>query len=235
MARPTFLNWRAALPGKLILTHSALVRAIVKTMELCHSEGGIELTQTGRFKRKYVDALARAFEWPYYDFDRYYSVSKVMNADDFPPIVLVHELMRHLKLGRHYKGRFKLTKTGQKISQDPEAIFQAIMPAYLYEINHMAFSRLDEMPLGNWDIWLNVLNAAAEQPIRFDSLYALFYGPAPDETIHHQYLSDLYAFYNGVIEPLIWSGLLAEQRAANDTLESRLILNTPIWRQLKTR
>lgn len=231
MARPTFLKWQTALSGELILSHSALVRAIFKTMALCRVEGAIELTQTGRFKRKYIDPLARSFDWPHYDIERYYSVSKVMNADDFPPIILVHDFMRHLKLGRHYKGQFKLTKTGLAISQDPAGIFQAIMPAYLFEINHMAFSRLNEMPLGNWDIWLNVLNVSADQPSRLDALYAQFYGPSEDETTNHP-INDLYVFYNGVIEPLIWSGLLTEQRPANDGIDSRLIVKTGIWHAL---
>ena len=39
----------------------------------------------------------------------------------------------------------------------------------------------------------------------------------------------LYGFYNGVIEPLILSGLLQENRAANDGVEARLISKTPLW------
>jgi len=35
-------------------------------------------------------------------------------------------------------------------------------------------------------------------------------------------------FYNGVIEPLILSGLLQDNRAANDGIEARLISITPI-------
>jgi len=50
----------------------------------------------------------------------------------------------------------------------------------------------------------------------------------------YQTRRDLYGFYNGVIEPLIWAGLLSEQRAANEGIDTRLISKTPLWRLQKT-
>lgn len=232
MSISSFFNWQAAVLAEPILKHSALVRAINLTLKYCRDEHGLELTQTGRLKRKYVDPLVRSFEWPHYNIEDFYAVSKVMNADDFPPIILVHDLLRHHKLARHYKGRIKLTKTGNNFCNDIPALFQMIIPAYLFEVDHMAFSRIGERPLGNWDIWLNVLNDVADRPARLDRLYSELYGPTQDMA-HYQTRRDLYRFYNGVIEPLIWAGLLSEQRAANEGIETRLIVKTPLWRSLK--
>jgi hypothetical protein len=232
MSNSSFFNWQAAVSAEPILKHSALVRSIHLTLKYCRDENGLELTQTGRLKRKYVDPLVRSFEWPHYNIEDFYAVSKVMNADDFPPIILVHDLLRHQKLVHHYKGRMKLTKTGNNFCNDTPALFQMIIPAYLFEVDHMAFSRMGEQPLGNWDIWLNVLNVAADHSARLDRLYSELYGPTQD-IAHYQSRRDLYGFYNGVIEPLIWAGLLSEQRAANEGTETRLISKTPIWRSLK--
>ena len=215
-----------------ILKHSALVRAINLTLNYYRDEHGLELTHTGRLKRKYVDPLVRSFEWPHYIIEDFYAVSKVMNADDFPPLILVHDLLRHHKLARHYKGRIKLTKTGNNFCNDIPALFQMIIPAYLLEVDHLAFSRIGERPLGNWGIWLNVLNDMADCPARLDRLYSELYGPTQDKA-HYQARRDLYGFYNGVIEPLIWAALLSEQRTANEGIETRLIVKTPLWRSLK--
>ena len=46
-------------------------------------------------------------------YDELFSVNKVLNEYDFlPPHELVHFLLIELKLGRHYKGQFKVTKRG---------------------------------------------------------------------------------------------------------------------------
>ena len=98
----------------------------------------------------------------------------------------------------------------------------------------MAFSRINEAPLGHWDIWINVLHRAADSPARIGKLYAELYGSADNRNALETQKA-LYGFYNGVIEPLILSGLLQENRAANDGVEARLISKTPLWNTLKSR
>jgi hypothetical protein len=151
-----------------------------------------------------------------------------MNADNFPPLILIHELLQHHKLVRHYKKSMRLTKTGQKLREDIQALYKLVIPSYLFDVDHMAFSRMNEAPLGHWDIWINVLHLAADSPARLDKLYAELYGPT-DNINALESQKALYGFYNGVIEPLILSGLLQENRAANDGVEACLISKTPIW------
>jgi len=231
MSHLQLFNWDTPLAAETIYKHSALARALHLTLNFCKDEDGLELTQTGRLKRKYVDPLARSFKWPHYNIEEFYAVSKVMNADDFPPVILVHELLRHHKLVRRYKGTLKLTNTGQNQRDDISALYKMIIPAYLFEVDHMAFSRMRDCPLGNWDIWINVLHRAAEQPARLDRLHTELYGPT-NKVNAYESQPELYRFYNGVIEPLMLSGLLHESRPANEGVETRLISKTPIWRSL---
>ena len=228
MAHPSLFNWNIPLSPEALYKHSPLTRALHLTLKACLDEDGLELTQTGRLKRKYVDPLVRSFDWPHYNIEEFYAVSKVMNADDFPPLNLVHELLRHNKLVRHYKHSMRLTKTGQNLYEDIQALYKLVIPSYLFDVDHIAFSRMNEAPLGHWDIWINVLHHAADSPARLDKLYAELYGPA-DNMNALETQKTLYGFYNGVIEPLILSGLLQENRAANDGVEARLISKTPLW------
>jgi hypothetical protein len=228
MANPSLFNWNISLPPESLYKHSPLTRGLHLTLKTCFDEDGLELTQTGRLKRKYVDPLVRSFDWPHYDIGELYAVSKVMNADNFPPLILIHELLQHHKLVRHYKKSMRLTKTGQKLREDIQALYKLVIPSYLFDVDHMAFSRMNEAPLGHWDIWINVLHLAADSPARLDKLYAELYGPT-DNINALESQKALYGFYNGVIEPLILSGLLQENRAANDGVEACLISKTPIW------
>jgi len=234
MAHPLLFNWNIPLPPEALYEQSPLTRALHLTLKACFDEDGLELTQTGRLKRKYVDPLMRSFDWPHYDIEEFYAVSKVMNADDFPPLMLVHELLRHHKLVRHYKHSLRLTKTGQKLHEDIHALYKLVIPSYLFDVDHMAFSRKNEAPLGHWDIWINVLHRAADSPARLDKLFAELYGPLINRSALETQKA-LYGFYNGVIEPLILSGLLQDHRAVNDGVEARLISKTPLWNHLMPR
>lgn len=229
MAQSSLFNWDTIIPAEAILKHSALTRALHLTLNYCKEKDGLELTQTGRLKRKYVDPLARSYDWPHCNIEEFYAVSKIMNADDFPPVILVQELLRHHKLVRRYKGMLKLTKIGQSLCSDISALYKMIIPAYLFEVDHMAFSRMRDWPLGNWEIWINVLYRAADTPARLDRLHTEFYGPT-DKLNAYENQHELYRFYNGVIEPLMLSGFLHESRPANEGVEARLIAKTPLWR-----
>ena len=48
----------------------------------------------------------------------------------------------------------------------PGRLFGIVTPFYLFKIDHMRFSRSREVPLGNWDVFLNVLNVETENGLR---------------------------------------------------------------------
>jgi hypothetical protein len=91
--------------------------------------------------------------------------------------MLLHDLMIAMKLGRHYKGKFRLTKAGQALVGHPGRIFNTAVPFFLFRVDHAASSRFDDDPiLGNWDIFLNVLNVETEDGATGADLRRILYG-----------------------------------------------------------
>lgn len=54
-------------------------------------------------------------QWPGYEPESHYSVNKVLNEPDFPPLSILHGALQDLRIIRHYKGRALLTKRGRSI------------------------------------------------------------------------------------------------------------------------
>ena len=145
------------------LAFSPLVRGVDKTFAWISEHGSIPLTPSKAFKRVFVHWAAAEFDWPGHTEADLFAVNKVLNEPDFAPLMVLHDLMIAMKLGRHYKGVFRLTKTGQALTGHPGRIFGTVVPFFLFRINHASMSRFDDAPiLGNWDVFLNVLNVEAE-------------------------------------------------------------------------
>lgn len=84
----------------------------MKLLRYAERHGGIQITKLGNFYRKCVEWSAEEFQWPGYEPAELYSVNKVLNEPDFPPLFLIHEILLSARLIRHYKGQAKLTKAG---------------------------------------------------------------------------------------------------------------------------
>ena len=156
------------------LADSPLMRAAQLTLQYTQDNGSIELTKTKAFKRKFVHWAAEHFDWPGMGYDELFRVNKVLNEYDFVPLELLHFLLIERKLGRHYKGAFKSTKRGTELAKSPAKLFAELIPFYLFQIDHGAYSRLGDYPEGNWDVWLNVLNVEVENGAREAALYKVF-------------------------------------------------------------
>jgi hypothetical protein len=211
------------------LTHSWMVRALEKTFAYIAEHCGIGLTPSKAFKRVFVHWAAREFDWPGYTEDDLFAINKVLNEIDFGPLMDLHEVMIALKVGRHYKGQFKLTKAGQELVGQPGRIFGIVTPFYLFEVNRARFSRFDDEPiLGNWDVFLNVLNVETEDGATGADLRKVLFGEHYPAVGFDDVLSSLYI---QVLRPLCWTGLLEENRAKGllRTRESTFT-KTPLWR-----
>ena len=209
------------------LAQSPMIRGLVKTFDYIAEHGGIGLTPSKAFKRVFVHWAAAEFDWPGHTEADLFAVNKVLNEMDFFPLQMLHELMIALKLGRHYKGQFKLTKAGQALAGHPGRLFAAVVPTFLFRVDHAGFSRVNDEPLlGNWDIFLNVLNLEAEDGATGAELRRVFYGepePGYDQTMSNLYIQ--------VLRPLCWAGLLTmETSARRYRSEDALFLKTPLWR-----
>lgn len=208
-----------------VLAHSPMVRAMEKTFEYAIEHGGIGLTPSKAFKRVFVHWAAEAFDWPGYTEADLFALNKVLNEIDFPPLMDIHDLMIALKIGRHYKGQFRLSKAGQALVGRPGRLFGIVTPMYLFEVDHLRFSRRRERPLGNWDIFLNVLNVEAEDGITGGDIRRTLYGdPEPG------YDDRLGSLYVQVLRPLCWTGLLQEASPDGFRTEGRVFTKTPLWR-----
>jgi hypothetical protein len=124
---------------------------------------------------------------------------------------------------------FKSCKWTETRTGHPGRIFGIVTPFYLFEVNHARFSRFDGEPiLGNWDVFLNVLNVETEDGATGAKLRQVLFGePNPGDRFD-QVLSSLYI---QVLRPLCWTGLLEENRAKGllRTWES-MFTKTPLWR-----
>jgi len=209
------------------LAHSPMVRGLEKTFAWIGEHGGIPLTPSKAFKRVFVQWAASEFDWPGHTEADLFAVNKVLNEWDFPPLMVLHDLMIATKLGRHYKGHFRLTKAGQALVGHPGQVFGTVIPFFLFRVDHAASSRFDDEPiLNNWDIFLNVLNVETEDGATGAELRRVFYGEP--ESGFDAMMSGLYV---QVLRPLCWAGLLEKQDGASRyRSEDAVFFKTPLWR-----
>ena len=217
------------------LQFSPVVRAAQKTFSYIAEHGGIELTPTKSLRRHFVHWAASAFEWPGYTAEDLFKLNKVLNEIDFAPLLYLHEMMLALKIGRHYKGKFNLTKSGQSLAGRPGKTFGIIAPFFLFHVNHEHFSRKPVQLMGNRDVFLNVLNVEAERGITAAVLRKTLYGPHDEASGYDGMVGGLYV---QILRPLCWAGLLIEHKPSQThSLSDRTFHKTPLWRlvlQLET-
>lgn len=204
-----------------------MVRAVEKTFGYVAEHGAIGLTTSKAFKRHFVHWAAAEFDWPGSSERELFSVNKVLNEVDFPALMDVRDLMIALKIGRHYKGRFQLTKAGRSLVGRPGRLFGIITPFYLFEVDHARFARVRTRPIGNWDIFLNVLNVEAEDGISGAEISRKLYGEPDTGSGFSHALSSLYV---QVLRPLCWTGLLQEQLTKGISVAGIVFIKTPLWR-----
>lgn len=223
------IEFRSLSDDDPVLAHSPLLRAALLTLNYAQEHGSIPLTTTKAFKRVYVHWAAEYFDWPGMSYERLFSVNKVLNEYEFPPLELLHYLLIALKLGRHYKGHFKATKRGIELSESPARLFAELIPFYVLRLDHSSYSGVDEPPFGKWDVWLNVINVEADHGSTERALYAVFYDEEADWD--NAGWREMAAFSSCVLKPLEWAGLLVEQREeTSDRRHIHHIFKTPLWR-----
>lgn len=224
------IEFRQITDADPALAHSPMVRALEKTFAYISEHGDIGLTPAKAFKRVFVHWAAREFNWPGYTEADLFSLNKVLNEHDFGPLMDLHDVMIALKVGRHYKGQFKLTKAGQALVGHPGRIFGIVTPFYLFEVNHARFSRFrdDQLMPGNWDVFLNVLNVETEDGTTGADLRRVLFGEHDPAVGYDDVLSNLYI---QVLRPLCWTGLLHMTRAKGLlSTERSVFTKTPLWK-----
>mgnify|MGYP001274386837 CR=1 FL=1 len=189
------------------LSSAPMIRAAQKLLGYLTEHGVIGLTQTKAFQRKFVHWAAAEFVWPGFEEEKLFSVNKVLNEYDYPPLEVLHFVLLKLKLIRHHKLTCRLTRTGAALAGRPGDLFNLIAPFYLFQVDHAASSRLPEPLLGNWSVFLGVLNTVAAHGVTCGALREILYGP-PDPAERYDRMPGM--IWGQVLRPLCWLGLLVE-------------------------
>ena len=212
-----------------VLKHSPLVRGMIFTLRFADENGGIGLTQSGAMNRKFVHWAADRFDWPGYTAAELFEINKVLNEHDMQPLWPVHDLLRYLKLLRQYKGKLVATKKGGALAEEPRAFFDLVAPDYLYHSIHDERIEARGGPLGNWDIFLNVINVEARTGCTLAHLLKTLYGWEEKDGFDPEHSNVRFAFKFCVIRPLCWLGLLWEDRESLNLWEDGTYYKTPLW------
>jgi len=210
------------------LAHSPMLRAALLTLQYAQEHGSIGLTKTKAFKRVFVHWAVEHFGWPGKSAEEMFRYNKVINENEFPPLEVLHYLLISLRLGRHFKGEFRLTKRGAELAQAPGRLFAELIPHFVLRIDHASYARFDDRPFGKWDVWMNVINVEADHGTTEAALFKAFYGELKDW--HTVGWRDMAAFSCCVLQPLEWAGLLVETREDSPGKHVSHVFKTTLWR-----
>jgi len=156
--------------------------------------------------------------------------NKVINEYEFPPLEVLHFLLISLRLGRHFKGGFRLTKRGADLAQAPGRLSDELIPYFLLQIDHASYARFDNRPFGKWDVWMNVINVEADHGTTEAALFKTFYGEPQDW--HTSGWREMAAFSSCVLRPLEWAGFLIESREDGPGNHVCHVFKNPLWRSV---
>ncbi|MEO8723039.1 MAG: hypothetical protein ABI395_05875 [Sphingobium sp.] len=210
-----------------MLQFSPMLQAAVRTMDYIEAQGPIGLTPANGLKRYFVHWAADAFAWPNHTVTDLFVHNKVLNEMDFPPLVVLHQLLIDLKIARHYKRALHLTKAGRALRQQPGQLFALLTPHFLFGIDHGYYTRFDDRSLGNWDIFLNVINVEAHDGLTMAKLLMTLYGIDASASSEQREVSS--TIYSHVLRPLCWMGFLTEHKSGQGFLSERIYTKTPLW------
>lgn len=210
------------------VAYSPLLRAALLTLQYAQDNGAIGLTQTKAFKRVFVHWAVEHFEWPGSSAVEMFRYNKVINEFEFPPLEVLHYLLITLRLGRHFKGEFRLTKRGADLAKAPAQLFAELIPFYVLQIDHASYARFEERPFGKWDVWMNVINVEVDHGTTEQALFAAFYGEEHDWD--NAGWREMAAFSSCVLRPLEWAGLLVQTREEREGRHVHHVFKTPLWR-----
>ncbi|MEZ2132940.1 MULTISPECIES: hypothetical protein [unclassified Sinorhizobium] len=212
---------------------SPLLRGMILSVSYADSQGGIGLTATGAMNRKFVHWAALHFQWPGFTADNLYSMNKVLNESDMPPLWPVRDMARHLKLLRKNKDALLPTKRGREFLAKPQAFFDLIAMDYLYSYVHDTEREKEVRErLRWWRLLLNLLNIKAREGCSPIDLVKVLYpdlAPLSDTEITLEAWTLKSDLQYGVFQRLCWLGLLYEAREGLTLLQDGTFHKTPLW------
>lgn len=210
------------------MRHSPMLRAVCLTLDYIEENGPIGLTATRALKRYFVEWAAHAFNWQCYTAEDLYTLNRVLNESDFPPLAIMHDLLLSAKLARHRKGALHMTRLARQLKDDPAALWPVLAQQFLFATDHSGYTRFGDQLMGNWDIFLNVINVEAQRGLSEDRLSLVLYGPSEERG----WQADIRlkaALFIQVLRPLCWMGLLEEVRSGDGSKQEKHYFKTSLW------
>ncbi len=208
-----------------VLSQSPLVRALdFLRREFCANDKGIPLTATMALKPNLIARAVTEIGWPDCMEEDVYRRIKVAREEHYDPLWVLHYELINLRFARHYRRHLALTKAGRPIIESRFKSFHFLTKHLMLGSHRFQFGR--DRLRGNWDIWLNVLDVEAEGGVTGKYLTHVLYGPPDHVGPFDERTSRL---YEGVLKPLIWSGLLTESIPEVRLLAERTYSKTPLW------
>ena len=216
------------LSGSLVLAHARLV------MEHLEADGGVKLTTTGAFNRKFVARMVEDFRWPGFEAEEVWRLNKVLNEADFTPLDYLHAILDVAGLARKYKGTLRATRKARSLRR-PEAagklnavLFEATFQRYnLRYLDRMVFKDDFQPQIG---VILFLIGAFPAVPRTAGELYRAMTLPIePSEK--HPYYKPENVFRRRVLRYLEWFGLIEMTTvAANDEWsDPQFFCKTPLF------
>lgn len=215
-----------------LLEGSPLVRVLdFLAAKFVENPKGIQMTKTMAFRRDLIAEAILKIQWPDWTEQEIYNgymPIKVADEYHFEPFWELHYLLLRMKVVRHYKGKLVLTKLGKSVFEDRFRRFDAAAHALLFDDPHYAEMRYGRNLVGNWNIWLNVLDVEAQHGTTGQNITEVLYGKEDEPNEFDPRTS---ALYYGVIKPLMWCGMLEEHIDNGRKLVDRVYTKTPLWKQ----
>ena len=214
-----------------LLDQSPLVRALdYLDKKFDENPKGIPLTKTKMaFKRDLVAEAITEIQWPHWTEAEIYHGTfpiKVASEDHFVPFWRLHQHLRHLHLVHYYKGNLLLTKTGKTLFADRFARFNRLVQYVVFDNPRMVCLRKTYGLIDNWDHWLNVLDVETTYWASSKELSEIFSWGEGESDVSHRGTTRL---YDGLLKPLMYCGLLEENRCNGYLLVERIYRKTELW------
>lgn len=212
---------------------SPLLRGMLLSVAYADGEGGIGLTATGAMNRKFVHWAAVHFLWPNFTEEDLYSMNKVLNESDVPPLWVVRDMTRHLKLLCRRKDVLLPTRRGRAFLSNPQAFFDLVATDYLYSYVHDNEQEKEvQARLRWWRMFLNLLNIKAREgctPMDIVKILSPDLVPQPEAGMTLEAWALKSEIQYGVFRRLCWLGLLHEAREGLTLLQDGSFHKTPLW------
>ncbi len=233
-AGPCLLN-EALTIGDLTAT-SVVPNARILMAEL--DGAGAKLTAKGNLNRKLVESLVDRFQWQGYDAAYVRDMNKVVNEDDYVPVIYLHAVLKLGGLARTEKGLLKLTKKGKVLLADEAAgkLQVALFRTTFTRYNPAFLDRYGMKEIFSWQISLilYLIGQFNDDWRPADALMRSVTIPC-EEAGDPRFPDRPYrAFEARVLRYLRWFGLVEEKQAAtnDDWRQPKLYRKTALYERM---